>query len=123
QEVSDKYDDQLRLQQTIDRIQKAFILNPSYDSALELLLNELIEFTDSAFGLIGDVLHDENGAPYLKLRALTNIAWNEETRVLYESNQASGLEFHNYHNLPGSVMTTGNPVIANSPNSDSRSGG
>ena len=123
QEVSDKYEDQLNLQQTIDRIQKAFILNASYDSALELLLNELIEFTNSAFGLIGDVLHDENDAPYLKLRALTNIAWNDETRALYESNQANGLEFHNHHNLLGSVMTTGKPVIANSPNSDSRSGG
>jgi PAS domain S-box-containing protein len=123
QEVSDKYDDQLKLQQTIDRIQKAFILNASYDSALELLLNELIEFTNSAFGLIGDVLHDENDAPYLKLRALTNIAWNDETRVLYESNQENGLEFHNHHNLLGSVMTTGKPVIANSPNTDNRSGG
>lgn len=123
QEVSDKYDDQLRLQKTIDRIQKAFILNPSYDSALELLLNELIEFTNSDFGLIGDVLHDNNDAPYLKLRALTNIAWNDETRALYESNQANGLEFHNHNNLLGSVMTTGKPVIANSPTSDSRSGG
>ena len=123
QEVSDKYDDQLKLQQTIDRIQKAFILNPSYDSALELLLNELITFTDSAFGLIGDVLYDDKHAPYLKLRALTNIAWNDETRALYESNEANGLEFHNPHNLLGSVMTSGKPVIANSPDSDKRSGG
>lgn len=123
QQVSDKYDEQLRLQQTIDRIQKAFILNASYDSALELLLNELIEFTNSDFGLIGDVLHDSNNAPYLKVRALTNIAWNDETRALYESNQANGLEFHNLNNLLGSVMTTGKPVITNLPKMDSRSGG
>lgn len=123
QEVSDKYDDQLKLQQTIDRIQKAFIQNASYDSALELLLNELIAFTNSGFGLIGDVLRDQNDAPYLKLRALTNIAWNDETRALYESNQANGLEFHNLDNLLGNVMTTGKPVIANSPITDDRSGG
>lgn len=121
--VSDKYDEQLRLQKSIDRIQKAFILNASYDSALELLLNELIDFTKSDFGLIGDVLYDANQAPYLKLRVLTNIAWNDETRALYASNQTNGLEFHNHNNLLGSVMTTGKPVISNMPAKDSRSGG
>jgi len=121
QEVSDKYDEQLRLQQTIDRIQKAFILDASYDSALELLLNELIDFTDSAFGLIGDVRYDANQAPYLKVRVLTDIQSNGKNQALYKVNQTNLLDFHNPHNLLDSVMASGKPVINNSPNTNSHS--
>lgn len=122
-DVSEKYAEQLKLQQVIDRIQKSFILEESYDATLEQLLSELINFTDSAFGFIGDILHDDNDSPYLKLRVLTNIAWNKGTQALYESNKTNGLEFHNHHNLLGSVMTTGKPVITNAPSQDERSGG
>lgn len=123
QDISFKYDNQLKLQGVIDRIQKSFIIEESYETTLEQLLTELIDFTDSAFGLIGDVLYDSHEKPYLKLRVLTNIAWNDETKKLYDSNKADGLEFHNHNNLLGSVMTTGKAVISNAPTEDERSGG
>ncbi|WP_300493072.1 EAL domain-containing protein [uncultured Methylophaga sp.] len=123
QEVSEKYTEQLKLQKVIDRIQKSFILEESYDNTLEQLLTELIGFTESTFGFIGDVLNDQTGQPYLKLRALTNIAWNDETQALYESNKVDGLEFHNHHNLLGTVLTSGEAVISNTPYDDVRSGG
>lgn len=122
-EITEKYDQQLKVGQLIMRIQNAFILDASYEEALEILLQELIALTQSEFGLIGDVLYTPEGAPYLKVKVLTNIAWSPETKALYDSNQADGLEFHNTNNLLGRVMTEGRPVISNAPATDARSGG
>ncbi len=63
------------------------------------------------------------GAPYLKTHAITNIAWNDETRKFYELNAPEGMEFHNLKTLFGAVMTTGRPVIANEPANDPRRAG
>jgi PAS domain S-box-containing protein len=89
----------------------------------ERLLARILEFTASEYGFIGEVLQDERGSPYLKTHALTNIAWNEETRNLYESSRASGFTFRNLQTLFGAAMTSGEPVIANDPASDPRRGG
>ncbi|MFA9561728.1 MAG: PAS domain S-box protein, partial [Nitrospirota bacterium] len=51
-----------------------------------------------------------------------NIAWNQETRELYER-FAPNLEFFNLNTLFGKVITTGQPVLANDPMNDPRSGG
>jgi PAS domain S-box-containing protein len=88
-----------------------------------VLLDLVLTLTHSEYGFIGEVLHDEHGAPYLKSHALTNIAWNEETRRLFEENKELGLEFRNLKTLFGSVMVTGKPVLANDPYADSRRGG
>lgn len=121
--IAEQQSFQLHLRHSVDRVQKAFISERPYDEALELLLNELLALTGSAFGLIGDVLLNNTDTPYLKVRVLTNIAWSEETKALFEENKKNGLEFHRTDNLLGEVMRTGKPVIANSPSSDKRSGG
>ncbi|MBS9962797.1 EAL domain-containing protein [Vibrio alginolyticus] len=54
---------------------------------------------------------------------MTNISWDHQTRELYEESKADGLEFHNHHNLLGEVLTTGQAVISNNPQDDSRAGG
>lgn len=69
------------------------------------------------------MLHTPEGLPYLKTHALTNIAWNEETRALYEKNSASGFQFFNPRTLFGEVLSKGSPVISNDPASDPRRGG
>ncbi len=86
------------------------------------LLGNILELTDSEYGFIGQVLV-ENGAPYLKEFALTNISWNAETSALYDKHHAQGLEFRNLKTLFGRVMTDGVAVIANAAPTDPRSGG
>ncbi|MFC1619707.1 PAS domain S-box protein [Candidatus Neomarinimicrobiota bacterium] len=86
-------------------------------------LSGLLSLTESEYGFIGEVLQTENGDPYLKTHAITNIAWNEETRRFYEEKAPSGMEFNNLNTLFGAVMTTGESVIANEPATDSRRGG
>ncbi|HEU5360179.1 MAG TPA: PAS domain S-box protein, partial [Candidatus Deferrimicrobiaceae bacterium] len=87
------------------------------------LLQVLLSVTESEFGFIGEVLRDPDGNPYLKEHAITNIAWNEETRRFYEEHAPEGLEFRNLKTLFGAVMVTGEPVISNDPSKDPRRGG
>ena len=87
------------------------------------LLGCILAFTKSEFGFIGDVLHDDFGSPYLKTHAITDIAWNAETKALYAAHSQTGFEFRNLKTLFGAAMTTGAPVIANDPATDPRRGG
>ncbi|MEM1436441.1 MAG: diguanylate cyclase, partial [Pseudomonadota bacterium] len=87
------------------------------------MLESLLQLTESKYGFIGEVFQDPDGSPFLKTHAITNIAWNEETRRFYDESVESGMEFRNMNTLFGSVMTTGEPVIANAPAEDRRRGG
>ena len=95
----------------------------STGEVFDFLLTEFLEVTRSEYGFIGDVLVGDEGRPYLKTHAITNIAWNEETRSFYDEHAPQGLEFYNLRSLFGSVITSTRPVIANDPASDPRSCG
>lgn len=87
------------------------------------LLNNFLELTESGFGFIAEIRHDENGAPFLKSRALSNIAWNKATRTLYQRQALQGMEFRKLDSLFGAVITSGEALIANDPQHDPRRGG
>ena len=59
----------------------------------------------------------------MRTHALSDITWNEETRALYEINNADVLVFRNLETLFGRVLKTGRPLISNSPLTDRHSGG
>lgn len=87
------------------------------------LLEELLELTDSEYGFIGEVFYTSEGQPYLRNYAATNIAWNEETKRLYEASQEKGMIFDKLDSLYGEILKTGKTTISNAPSSDPRSGG
>lgn len=110
----------------LDAVSRAllqFINRNSDVNPFETMLAHMLELTQSEYGFIGEVLVDCNGQPYLKSHALTNIAWNEKTRELYNLNKTTGLTFRNLNTLFGHVMTSGKLVISNSPSTDPRRGG
>lgn len=107
----------------ISEAQQAFIINTDPRAAFEAMLQGLLELADSTFGFIGEVLHSADGTPYLKTHAITNIAWNEETRSFYAEHAPKGMEFTNLDTLFGAALKTGEPVIANDPANDPRGGG
>jgi PAS domain S-box-containing protein len=112
-----------RLGDIVRRSQEDFIARGPTSKMFDSLLAEILDYTRSEYGFIGEVLHDDKGEPYLKTHAITNISWNEATRKLYEDNKRTGMVFRNLHTLFGAAMTTGEPVIANHPSTDSRRGG
>jgi PAS domain S-box-containing protein len=111
------------LLKAVNETQISFFLQEDFISPLETLLDKMLYLTESKFGFIGEVLHDEQNQPYLKSHTLTNIAWSEETHQYYNQHYKTGLEFRNLDTLFGESLRTGNIVIANEAYADPRSGG
>lgn len=107
------------LLKAISNIQYKFISDIDPQVLFDGLLKDLLALTGSEYGFIGEIFYNTDGSPYLKTHAITNIAWNDETRALYEK-YAPAFEFRNLKSLFGEVMTTGKPVISNNPASDPR---
>ncbi|WP_353570117.1 PAS domain S-box protein [Candidatus Albibeggiatoa sp. nov. BB20] len=105
-------------------VQSKFIVNMDSLVAFDHLLDQLLALTFSEYGFIAETLYKKDGSPYLRLIAVTNIAWNEESQNLYAKLETEeGLEFHHLDNLFGQVALTGNIVISNEPMVDPRSTG
>ncbi|MEZ5707274.1 MAG: PAS-domain containing protein [Burkholderiaceae bacterium] len=114
---------QHRMLQAIQASQAMFIGVDDKRKAFEGLLASFLGVTDSAYGFVGEVLFDEQGQPFLRMQALTNIAWSEETRAMVAAGEVGGVEFHNLKTLFGHALRTGETVISNNPRQDARAGG
>lgn len=112
-----------QLEQIISRAQSEFIRVQNHNRAFNGVLSDLLTLTNSAFGFIAEVRHTRNGRPFLKTFAVSNIAWDQQTRRYYQERAPEGIEFHNLHTLFGAVIKTGAAVISNEPATDARSGG
>ena len=99
----------------IARVQSEFISGDvSERAAFDDLLSTVLRLTGSEYGFIGEVLEDETG-PYLRTWAITNIAWNDETRDFYDLRAPDGLEFRNLDSLFGHSLRTGEALLTNAP--------
>ncbi len=114
---------QHQLLNTIRRAQSQFIKDADPKRLFDGLLQDILEYTGSEYGFIGEILEQPDGTRYLKTQAITNIAWNDETRDFYEQNAPQGLEFTNLNTLFGRVISSGQAIISNQPASDPRCGG
>lgn len=112
-----------QMTEAIARAQLQFIVQNERRQSFDGLLADILSLADSEYGFIGEVLRDRSGQPYLRTFAISNIAWNDETRRSYEANAPRDMEFSNLRTLFGEVMQTGQAVIANDPSHDPRSGG
>jgi PAS domain-containing protein len=116
-------DPSVRLLSVVTQVQAEFIQGADPRALFGALLKHLLSLTRSDYGFVAEVLRDADGAPYLKTHALTNIAWDDETRALFARHEAQGLEFRNLKTLFGAALVSGRPVIANDVAHDPRSGG
>ncbi|MCH7727989.1 MAG: EAL domain-containing protein, partial [Planctomycetes bacterium] len=112
-----------RLLETIRGVQSHFGSDTPPQALYEKLLSYLLAVSESQYGFIGDCVLTDAGERHLKMRAVTNIAWNREYMRLYHRHASSGLDFFNLNNLFGEVLTTGKPVLTNGPADDPRRGG
>lgn len=79
------------------------------------LLEAILELTSSEFGLIAEILRNDDGVPYFKVKVVSRAFWKRMSREFYARNAPIGMEFYNLNSLLGSVVTGGKPVIVNSP--------
>ncbi|MEM8733542.1 MAG: response regulator [Planctomycetota bacterium] len=111
-----------RLLEAIRQAQVSFILESGTAGAFRLLLDELLAITESEYGFIGETDEDQEGS-FLRVRAYTDISWNEETRKLLADSAATGLMFRNMDTLFGHAILTEQVVIANdAPNHPASTG-
>lgn len=109
----------------IERAHRLYFRDADRPELFERMLEDVLALTGCEYGFIGEVLHHADGTPYLKSWALTDIAWDEPTRELYESSLGpdGGLVFGNLDTLFGRVLTSRKVVISNDPAHDPRRGG
>ncbi|SFL87335.1 GAF domain-containing protein [Marinobacter zhejiangensis] len=112
-----------QVEQAVARAQESFINRPQHPQAFSELLGEVLRFTESAYGFIGEILHDDDGRPYMKTNTITNIAWDDASHQFYEDNVSEGLEFRNLDTLFGAVITSGQPVLNNRLEGDPKGSG
>ncbi|QDT45210.1 Phytochrome-like protein cph2 [Gimesia alba] len=114
---------EIDLLDTIRLIQSQFTSDEPPLMFYDKMLSHLIKTSQSSYGFIGDILYTDAGDPYFKMRAVTNIAWNQKSLEYFVEHSPNGLDFFNLKNLFGAVLTTGKYVLTNDTANDVRSGG
>lgn len=107
----------------ISQAQAAYISAHNQGEAFESLLQRILQFTSSQFGLIGEILSDERGAPFMRTFAININSWAEALPPEYKKLAQNGLEFRNQYTLFGQVIRNGQPLITNSPSKHPHSTG
>lgn len=114
---------QHRLVHTISRMQSRFIDTAQHREAFDHLLNDLLSLTGSEYGFVGEVFYDAPDQPWLNIHAISNITWDDASRAAYARTATTGMPFRRLDTLFGSALLTGEPVVANQPQTDPRAGG
>lgn len=105
--------EQTSLLASVRRAQSLFISGHDPAGVYEELLQILVQATDSEYGFLDEVRYEADGTPYKLSLALSNIAWDEESRNLYEALVARRKEFRNQHNLSMAPVKEARIIIAN----------
>lgn len=100
--------------QLVSEIRSEFIAHPNKKQFFDYLLSHLLKVFESEYGFLGEILNDSKG-PYLKTFAITDISWDEATRLLYQTMADKGMEFRNLDTLFGQVIKTGELLLTNDP--------
>lgn len=122
-EVQERLAFNSQLNRALSELQREFIQEARAGSAWwERALALLIQLTGSEYGFIGSIHEDAQGR-FLRTHAITNIAWDEPTRQLYEDSRAQGMEFRNLDTLFGRVIAEGRTLVSNDVEHDPRAHG
>ncbi len=113
--LEERLDVNRRLMEALTHVHVDLVTHRNHRALFERLLTLMLEETRSEYGFIGEILHSPEGAPYLRTYAITNIAWTDELRAQYALDAPQGMTFRNLRSLFGTVLTSEQPVLTNSP--------
>ncbi|MBP0047890.1 GAF domain-containing protein [Marinobacterium sp. AK62] len=86
------------------------------------LKEALKELTGSEYALIGEVVQ-QSGVPALKLHAITDLSWSDESRALMKKLVSGDMMLTNPDSMLGRVFAGGETVLSNRMQTDPRGGG
>ena len=87
----------------------------------QFLKEALKNLTHSEYGLIGEVIK-RDGAPALKIHAISDLSWNEPTRQLMQQLRDGEMLLSNPRSMLGQVFASGKTVLSNDMLKDPRGG-
>lgn len=123
QSAHEKLEQQMLLVNAVAQAQSSYISNSDIVVAFKNLLDGLLTLTNSEYGFISEVLHTDSGTPFIKTHAIHNRSTHSEYDDFFEKQGGNPIEFFNMDSLLGSAVTSGEVVLSNTPQSDSRSAG
>ncbi|WP_227369415.1 ATP-binding protein [Halomonas sp. M20] len=88
----------------------------------DFLLQALRKLTLSDYGLIGEVI-DQQGTPSLRIHAITDLIWDEESRQLMQGLRSGDVLLSNPESLLGRVFAQGETVMSDDLYSRPKQGG
>jgi len=104
----------------VSRLLTLFVGDSDEGAVFDAALTDILRLTGSQYGFIAELGREADGAPFLLARAVSNIAWDEDSQRLYDRHAASGLRFDAMDSLIAAAVTGAAPVIANDPATDPR---
>jgi PAS domain S-box-containing protein len=113
--------------EAVRRAMTSFVGTGDTPTASQHLLAAALAQTESEYGFIGVMIGERR--PFMRILAHEGVVWHpQRNRRLYEDTlrrygEGGYLEFSNFDNLFGHVITGGKAVLANDPGHDPRSGG
>jgi diguanylate cyclase (GGDEF)-like protein/PAS domain S-box-containing protein len=102
---------QRQLLDLLNRAQTSFLLNRDVEDACEALFAPLLHISESGFGFIGIVQHNEQGQPYLNVPSASHHGWQGPG----VHRTQGGMQLHQLDNLFGHVITHNQIVLTNEP--------
>ena len=108
---------------TIRDVQTRYIEGNKINEINERILNKVVQLSESEYGFLGEVRESNSGKPFVKMHTFSKLSNNIAMQNFIQKYSPPNMEFHNTHNLFGSVLQTKKPTIANDPMRDPRSGG
>ncbi len=112
---------QARLLGLLNQALHEFITSQDIEASSSLLLEGLLQLTDSAYGILGEVRQDPDGATYLHGHAIANATAGTTSHARDIRTHATGMELRRPDSLIGSVLA-GNTVMVNDPAADALPG-
>ncbi len=96
-------------------IQEAYINRQDNKDLFSLILERVLKFTDSTFGLIGAIGMAANNKIYLIVKAIPEMNWDEQTTEFYNQYAKTHLEIHELDNAFGETLKKSKMIIINQP--------
>jgi signal transduction histidine kinase len=103
----------LDILEALNQVNTDYITVDSDNNIFHRLLEKFISITKSEYGFIDELFYNEDGSMYLEARSITNIAWDDNSRLLYDKLVTGEIKFDNIKSVYGQVLLHKKPYISN----------
>lgn len=115
--------DSTGLLEAINKITSSFLASNNFSQFFDHVLQVVLKVTSSEYGFLSELLHDDQGKPFMRAYAISNVAQGHGKHSFAHFQENGYMDFHALNNLFGYVLLSGEPLLSNSPGEDPRSSG